>query len=83
MTSTRTSTAFGEAVQVDLLFVESHIILHMIDEATRFTMATVIKTKQPQDLISAMNNSWFRLFGAPRCIISDREGGIASEEAAI
>ena len=83
VTSMRTSSAFGEAVQVDLLFVESNIILHMIDEATRFTMAVVIKTKQPQDLISAMTNSWFRLFGAPRCIISDREGGIASEEASI
>ena len=83
ISSSRVSTKFNEVVQVDLLFVEDLIILHMIDEAIRFTMCELIPNKQTSTIIDAVTNSWFRHFGPPQLIVSDQEGGLVSEDAAI
>ena len=42
-----------------------------------------MNSKQPSDLCAAISKSWIADFGVPECIISDREGGIASEYASI
>ncbi len=55
----------------------------MVDEATRFSMATLLKGKTASDILSGLTRTWFRLFGARQVLKSDREGGLASEEAAI
>jgi hypothetical protein len=43
------SQGFNERIQIDLLFVESHIILHACDECTRFSLAEVILSKEPSE----------------------------------
>ena len=52
--STRVSFAFNNAMQCDLLFVMEHIILHMVDEATRFSMATLLNGKTASDILSGL-----------------------------
>ena len=76
-------TKFNEVVQIDLLFVEDLIILHIIDEAIRFTMCELIPNKQTTTIIDGVTNAWFRHFGPPQLIVSDQEGGLISEDAAI
>ena len=82
-TSTRVSTAFNEVVQIDLLFVEDLIIVHMIDEALRFSMCDVIPNRQTATILDTATNIWFKYFGPPGLIISDQEGALTSEEAAL
>jgi hypothetical protein len=52
--SSRLSTRFNEAVQVDLLFHKLHTILHMIDECTRWTAAIVVNSKDQKVIFEAM-----------------------------
>ena len=77
--STRTSTRFNECLQIDLLFVLTHILVHMCDECTRFSMACLIENKQPESITAAIASRWIAYFGSPEVIMSDKEGGIASE----
>jgi hypothetical protein len=83
MTNTRVSMDFNAVVQVDLLFVSNRIVLHAIDEATRWSMAVEIPDRQSGTIIHALTVCWFRVFGAPDLIVSDQEGGLCSEEASI
>ncbi len=82
MVSNRLSTRIGEAVQMDLLFVEAWIMLHLIYEATRWTMATFLMSKRAADVLESIATNWLRIFGAMDCLISDREGALADEEVA-
>lgn len=82
-TSNRLSTSFNEVVQVDLLFVEDKILLHCIDEATRFSISKSIPDKRTATIIDALTVAWFEYFGPPQQIISDQEGALVSEEASV
>ena len=64
-TSTRVSTKFNQVVQIDLLFVEDMIIIHLIDEATRFSICELIPNKQTTTIIDAVTLCWFKYFGPP------------------
>lgn len=79
----RLSTAFNDTVQVDLLFIDTLIVLHMCDECLRWSAAKAIADKKPSTMLSAMVEIWFGIFGAPRVIISDHEGAMLSEETSI
>ena len=74
-TSAHLSTTFNEIVQVDILFYQESMILHMIDETTRWTAASILNSRSAHDICSTLTNSWFRLFGPPTCIVSDSESG--------
>ena len=76
MTSTRMTNHFNELVQLDLLFYLDVTVLHMIDEATRWTAATIISDKQASTVTRAITQLWFRTFGPPTTLMSDHEGGI-------
>ena len=79
--SSRLSTTFNKACQLDLLFFESHVICHIIDESTRYTVAFILADKTPQSLLEGLTLNWVRQFGPPSLIISDREGAMTSDEA--
>jgi hypothetical protein len=83
MTSTRLSTEFNQTVQFDLLFVEDYIICHMIDEATRWTSAWLVRSRRASDILSSITRNWIRIFGAPQVFISDKEGAVDSEKGSI
>ena len=81
--STRLSTEFNMVVQVDLVFLGKLIVLHIIDEATRFSGGAIVKDKSAASLLVALARSWFRVFGAPTTLLSDHESALCGEEAAI
>jgi hypothetical protein len=83
VTSTRLSDEFNNTLQFDLLFFEEHTIGTLIDEATRWECAEILKGKETEHLIRFITDRWIRVFGSPKLIISDQEGGLFSEESSI
>ena len=83
VTSNRQSIEFNETIQIDLLFISELIILHMVCEATRWSAATIVPSKKCEDLIPAIIQNWFRIYGPPTTIVADHEGALCGEEAAI
>ena len=83
MTHLQQAEEFNHRVQCDLLFIGDYIIMHCCDEATRFSVAEVIKSKEPEEILGALKRAWIRYFGAPQLFISDSEGALGSEEAGI
>ena len=42
---------FYKVVAIDLKFIESNIILHLIDHVTRFSAAAIIKSKEREEIV--------------------------------
>ena len=84
-TTTTSSLAdkFNEVIQVDLLFVEEFVILHLIDESIRWTTTSLLADRQASTIIKAITTVWLKIFGPMQCLVSDQEGGLAGEESAI
>ena len=68
---------FNKQVELDLLFVHSHIIFHMMDRTTRWHAATVIPDKTAETLMKAIDTQWVGIHGPPKELILDGESGIA------
>ena len=83
VTSTRLSDEFNNTLQFDLLFFEEHTIGCLIDEATRWECAEILPGKETEHLIRFITDRWVRVFGSPKLIVSDQEGGLFSEESSI
>ena len=82
--SSRIAERFNEVLQVDLVFcVYDYIVLHIVDEYIRWSAGMLIKNKETGELLEAFTHCWVRLFGAPKTIITDKEGGFYSDQAAI
>lgn len=81
--SSRLTTQFNDVLQCDLLFTSNGIVIHVIDEAVRFTMTGILENRSTYSILDWLTQSWIRIFGAPRVILSDQEGGLCSEEASI
>ena len=79
--STEIADTFNAQVEVDLLFVEKHIIFHMIDRCTRFHCARVVPNREDDTLIKAINEMWISTHGPMGELISDNETGIKFSDA--
>ena len=75
-----TATRFGEKNAMDLKFYDLRIILHMIDHATRFSMAAAVPNKKPETIVRAMFSKWIGIFGAPDKLITDNGGEFVNKE---
>ena len=82
VTSSSVTARFNQEVQLDLLFYEDKVVLHMLDKTTRFTVAKRLVSKGLDDIIEGIMSSWLALFGPPSKIVSDQEGALSSPEAA-
>lgn len=82
VSSSRLSTKFNETVQVDLLFHKKHVILHMIDECTRWTVTALVPDQEQATIMEAMKKIWFKLYDYPSTLISDQEGAVSATESA-
>ena len=71
---------FNESVAMDLKFVDSKPILHLIDHSTRYSAASVIKSKHRDVVISRIFDMWIMYFGAPQQILSDLGGEFTSDD---
>eukprot|EP00971_Amphidinium_carterae_P331793 6465576-Amphidinium_carterae.1 len=80
-TSIRLSTRFNESVQLDVLYWTDYMILHLMDECTKWCVAEMIGSTDDQELITSITLKWFQPFGAPSNMIVDGEKGLASDTA--
>ena len=67
------SSRFNEVVSMDLKeFKHNKIwIFHMIDVATRYSMACLIETKRKDVVVMKIFQMWIAYFGAPRKFMFD------------
>ena len=72
---------FNEVVCMDLKQIEPSLwILHLIDAATRYSSACLVKNKRKETIISSIFQIWIRYFGRPIKFFSDNGGEFANEE---
>ena len=76
--TSRISERFGEVVQSDLLFYKRKVILHVVDEATRYSVAVLLPNKSEEAIKEGFSMGWTRHYGPPQKVIADGEGGIMS-----
>ena len=69
---------FNDVISIDLKdFKHSnrkYKLLHIVDQATRFSQAIVVKSKQKEEILEAMFKVWIGVFGPPGKILSDNGG---------
>ena len=82
VTTSSLPTRFNQTLQMDLLFIKDKIVLHVLDVCTRFTMAEEVANRNTDELLSTLQKTWFKMFGPPRVIVIDQEGGLSGPEAA-
>ena len=63
---------FNKCVAMDLKIWKGKPILYMIDCFTRYTVATFIKAKTPEEVVRAFMTHWVRYFQKPSEIITDQ-----------
>ena len=73
---------FNECVAVDLTELRGIgvWILHVIDHATRFLNAAVIRSKRKEVIINQLFRIWKSMFGIPRKFLSDNGSEFANQE---
>ena len=54
-------------------------ILYIIDLFSRFTMAKIINTKKPAEIVNGLMEKWISIFGTPRKILTDNGGEFCNE----
>ena len=76
------ATEFNEAVAMDLKVWRPNLyFLHLIDIATRFSLAAVIRRKTPDLIIHHVMTLWIGSgFGCPKKFLADNGGEFANEE---
>ena len=57
---------FNDMGALDLKEIDKTYILHIADHATRYSAATVVKSKEKEDIAEALIKNWIAIFGAPR-----------------
>ena len=62
---------FNGTVAMDLKFLEGSIILILIDLATRYCVAPIIKDKIAETAIRSIFMCWITIYGVPSQILSD------------
>ena len=71
---------FNESIAMDLKEINGHLILHIIDHATRYSQACAVPSKKTKVIISAVLQNWVALFGSPMRILTDNGGEFSSEQ---
>ena len=74
------SKEFNESVAMDIKYCENHLVLHLIDHATRFSSAATIRSKHKDTIISKVFQIWIFVFGPPKQILTDNGGEFTSDD---
>ena len=83
VTSTRLPERFNLEVELDLLFVGTHVILHMIDRCIRWSVGVEIPDRTTPSILNGIRDGWINQYGSPAELISDQEGGLNEVAAAV
>ena len=65
------ANTFNEVVAMDLKEIKGHKVLHLIDHATRYSVAVKVPNKEANTIISAIFKHWISYFGSPKSFLSD------------
>ena len=76
------TSSFNEGIQFDLLFLDDGIVVHLIDLCIRWAQGIFVASREPRDVLPAIEHIWFRVYGVPGYIVSDQEGALFSDEGA-
>ena len=74
------ATDFNEILSMDLKIWRGKYILYMIDSFSRYTVATVIPRKKPNEVVDAIFKHWVKYFGIPQTVMTDNGGEFTGEE---
>ena len=75
------ATKFNQTVAIDLHSLDKNIwYYHKIDEFTRFSNATIIKSKHPEIIIKNFLQNWVSLFGTTFKVFKDNGGEFFSRD---
>ena len=80
--SVELSVVQDEQVEADILFYKRLLVWHMVDRADRFHNGEEIENKTPPVLMRAIHSVWIKIFGPPKYLIIDGEGGVIAADTA-
>ncbi len=76
------SNDFNQVLCLDLKVWDKNkgiYILYMIDHFTRYQMAAVVKSKEPEEIVKAITLKWLPVFGRMDKILSDNGGEFCND----
>ena len=59
------ATSIQKCIAMDLKFYKGSISLNLIDHATRLSVSSFGKSKEPEVILKAIFKSWIPIYGAP------------------
>ena len=74
------ATSFQECTAMDLTFYKGRILLHLIDHATRLSVASFVKSKEPEVILKGIFKSWIQIYGAPEKFLTHKSGEFANSK---
>ena len=77
------ATKFLECAAMDLKFYKSHIILHIIDYATRLSQSCILPSKKPAVVVGAILKTWVSVFGHARNSWHTMEGNLQTRNFSV
>ena len=73
---------FNDIVMTDLFFLYGRWFVLFIDECTRYKVLGGMESRSGSTHLKKMLYLWMRVFGPPRVLVSDQEGGLSSARSA-
>ena len=64
-------TYFNETVSMDIKEIDSIKVLHMIDHATRYSVAVKLSSKESAEILKVVFKFWIAYFGTPDAFLTD------------
>ena len=74
------ASKFQECVAMDLKFYNKHILLHLIDHATRLSASSVLASKKTEKIIESILQNWIAVYGTAEKFLSDNGGEFCNPE---
>ena len=68
---------------MDIKYHSGKLVLHLIDHATRFSVAGVVHSKDRDVIISKIFQIWISVFGRPKQILSDNGDEFSNKDFSV
>ena len=73
------AVCFNQRVQSDLFYLFDKLWCFIIDECTRYRLATQLESKSQKHLHQCYLQTWIRYFGPMKTLVVDQEGGLTGD----
>ena len=73
-------TSFQECIVIWLKFYKGKILLHLIDHATRLSVSSFVKSKEPEVILKAIFKPWIQIYAAPEKVLTDNSREFANSK---